>query len=138
MLSTSADDAFTTALAEKICERLAGIRFDAQEAELRLRLVLEQRATGASAISFGLDRLTTIDAARYLGLQPETLRATAKRKALELPTPYMYGKKLYWRRSELDAWVEQQRRDPRVAARGAAGGSATAADNSKSDWVERR
>ncbi len=117
MLSTSVDDAFTTALADKICERLAGIRFDAQEAELRLRLALEQRVTGASAISFGLDRLTTIDAARYLGLQPETLRATAKRRLLGLPEPYNYGKKLFWRRSELDAWVETQRRGAGYSAR---------------------
>jgi predicted DNA-binding transcriptional regulator AlpA len=106
MLSTFVDDAFTTTLADKICERLTGIRFDAQEAELRLRLALEQRVSGASTISFGLDRLSTTDAASYLGLQAETLRATVKRKALELPTPYMYGKKLYWRRSELDAWVK--------------------------------
>jgi hypothetical protein len=113
MLSTSVD-ALTTALADKIYERLTG-HFDAEEAGLRLRLALEQRVTGASAISFGLDRLTTTDAAKYLGLQPETLRATAKRRLLALPEPYNYGKKLFWRRSELDAWIEQQRRDPRAS-----------------------
>jgi hypothetical protein len=85
------NDAFTAALADKICERLTGLCFAAQEADLRLRLALEQRVTGASAISFGLDRLSTTDAAAYLGLQAETLRATAKRKALDLPTPYIYG-----------------------------------------------
>ena len=58
---------------------------------------------------FGLDRLNTDDAAAYLGLQAETLRATAKRKSLDLPEPYSYGKKLFWRRTELDAWVERQR-----------------------------
>lgn len=127
------NDAFTAALADKICERLTGLGFAAQEADLRLRLALEQRMTGASAISFGLDRLSTTDAAAYLGLQAETLRATAKRKALDLPIPYIYGKKLYWRRSELDTWVEQQRRAPSAAVRGAAGGRAIAADTSKSD-----
>jgi hypothetical protein len=91
------NDAFTAALADKICERLTGLCFAAQEADLRLRLALEQRVTGASAISFGLDRLSTTDAAAYLGLQAETLRATAKCKALDLPTPYIYGKKMYCR-----------------------------------------
>src|SRR6202044_2767086 len=106
------NDAFTAALADKICERLTGLGFAAQEADLRLRVALYQRMTGASAISSGLDRLSTTDAAAYLGLQAESLRATAKRKALDLPIPYTYGKKLYWRRSELDSWVEQQRGAP--------------------------
>jgi hypothetical protein len=110
MLSTSTDDAFTAALADKICERLTGVRFDAQEADLRLRLALEQRLTGSDVVPFGLDRLTTSDTASYIGLQAETLRSTAKRKLLGLPEPYNYGKKLFWRRSELDAWVEARRR----------------------------
>jgi hypothetical protein len=110
MLSASVDEAFTTALADKICERLTGVHFDAQEADLRLRLALEQRVTGRGATPFGLDRLSTSDVALYLGLRAETLRARAKRRQMGLPEPYTYGKKLFWRRSELDAWVEQQRR----------------------------
>jgi hypothetical protein len=64
-------------------------------------------------------------------LQAETLRATAKRKALELPTPYIYGKKLYWRRSELDAWVEQRRREPRAVLVEGGRGGGPAADHAE-------
>jgi hypothetical protein len=96
-------------IADAIYEKLVGANFDLIENDLRLRLAIEQRLTGSGAVPFGLDRLTTTDAAAYLGLQPETMRATAKRKVLGLPTPYCFGKKLFWRRSELDAWVEQQR-----------------------------
>jgi hypothetical protein len=112
MLPASVDDAFSTTLADKIVERLIGANFDAIEADLRLRLALEQRLTGAGGTPFGLDRLSTSEVALYLGLRAETLRATAKRRLLGLPEPYNYGKKLFWRRSELDAWVEQQRSRP--------------------------
>jgi hypothetical protein len=113
MLPASVDDAFSSTLADRIVERLIGANFDAIEADLRLRLAIEQRVAGSSATPFGLDRLSTSDAALYLGLRAETLRATAKRRQLKLPEPYNYGKKLFWRRSELDAWVEKQRREPR-------------------------
>jgi predicted DNA-binding transcriptional regulator AlpA len=129
------DDRLISGIAAAIYSKLVGADFDVIDHDLRLRLALEQRLTGSHSVPFGLDRLSTTDAAAYLGLQAETLRATAKRKALDLPTPYTYGKKLYWRRSELDAWVEQQRRDARVAACWATGGSATATDRSKSDRV---
>jgi hypothetical protein len=107
------DDKLIGGIADAIYAKLIGANFDAVEADLRLRLALEQRLTGAGAVPFGLDRLTTTDTAAYLGLQAETLRSTAKRKALNLPDPYNYGKKLFWRRSELDAWVENQRSEPR-------------------------
>jgi hypothetical protein len=103
------DDKLIGGIADAIYEKLVGANFDLIENDLRLRLAIEQRLTGAGAVPFGLDRLTTTDAAAYLGLQPETMRATAKRKVLGLPTPYSFGKKLFWRRSELDAWVERQR-----------------------------
>ena len=76
---------------------------------MRLRLAIEQRLTGSDAAPYGLDRMNTTDAAAYLGVMPETLRSIAKRKALKLPEPYGYAKKLFWRRSELDGWVEKQR-----------------------------
>ena len=109
------NDAFTAALADKICERLTGLCFAAQEADLRLRLALEQRVTGASAISFGLDRLSTSDAAAYLGTGGNAARHGEAQTSL--PLPYAYGKKLFWRRSEeASAWVERRRRAPHGAS----------------------
>jgi hypothetical protein len=96
-------------IADAVYAKLIGANFDVMEADLRLRLALEQRLTGTGAVPFGLDRLNTVDTAAYLGLQAETLRSTMKRRQLALPEPYNYGKKLFWRRSELDAWVEKQR-----------------------------
>jgi hypothetical protein len=105
-----------TAADQRHCRRryakLVGANFDLIEHDLRMRLALEQRLTGAAAVPFGLDRMNTTHTAGYLGLKPETLRSTAKRKLLGLPEPYSFGKKLFWRRSELDAWVERQRREP--------------------------
>ena len=104
----SSNDNLIDNLASSIFERLVGVGFDAPEHYLKLRLALEHHLTGGS-VPFGLDRLNTDDAANYLGLQAETLRSTSKRRSLNLPTPYNFGKKLFWRRSELDAWLEQQR-----------------------------
>jgi hypothetical protein len=106
------DDKLIGGIADAIYAKIVGANFDIVEHDLRLRLALEQRLTGSGAIPFGLDRLTATDTAAYLGLQAETLRATGKRKLLGLPEPYNYGKKLFWRRSELDAWVEKQRGGP--------------------------
>jgi predicted DNA-binding transcriptional regulator AlpA len=103
------NDKLIDGIADAIYGKLIGANVDAVEADLRLRLALEQRLTGAGATPFGLDRLSTADTAAYLGLQAETLRATQKRRQLALPKPYSYGKKLFWRRSELDAWIEKQR-----------------------------
>ena len=96
-------------IADAVYTKLVGANFDLIENDLRLRLAIEQRLSGIATAPYGLDRMTTLDAATYLGLQAETLRATAKRKTLRLPEPYSYGKKLFWRRSELDAWAEKQR-----------------------------
>ena len=96
------DDKLISGIADAIYCKLVGADFDIIGDDLRLRLALEQRLTGSGAVPFGLDRLTTNDTAAYLGLQAETLRSTAKRKLLRLPEPYNYGKKLFWRRSELD------------------------------------
>jgi hypothetical protein len=103
------DDKLIDGIADAIYAKLVGANFEAVEHDLRLRLALEQRLTGAGAVPFGLDRLSSADAAAFLGLQTETLRSTAKRKALALPAPYHYGKKLFWRRSELETWAERQR-----------------------------
>jgi hypothetical protein len=103
------DDKLIGGIADAIYAKLVGANFDAVETDLRLRLALEQRLTGAGAVPFGLDRLSTVDAAAFLGLQAETLRSTMKRRQLGLPAPYSYGKKLFWRRSELETWIEKQR-----------------------------
>jgi hypothetical protein len=60
-------------------------------------------------VPFGLDKLGTAEAASYIGVQPETLRDKVKRRQLGLPTPYSFARKLFWRRSEVDAWIEAQR-----------------------------
>ena len=104
------DDKLIIGIADAVYAKLVGANFDLIEHDLRLRLALEQRLTGAGAVPFGLDRMNTTDTAAYIGLQVETLRSTAKRKLLGLPEPYNYGKKLFWRRSEIDGWAEQQRR----------------------------
>jgi hypothetical protein len=103
------DDRLITGIAEAVYAKLVGANYDIIENDLRLRLAIEQRLIGNVITPYGLDRLNTVDAAAYLGLQPETLRSTAKRKSLGLPEPYSYGKKLFWRRSELDQWTEKQR-----------------------------
>jgi hypothetical protein len=86
------DDKLISGIADALYSKLVGVDFDVIDHDLRLRLALEQRLTGGGSVPFGLDRLNTTDAAAYLGLQPETLRANAKRKALDLPIPYIYGK----------------------------------------------
>jgi hypothetical protein len=110
------DDKLIGGIADAIYAKIVGANFNLIEHDLRLRLALEQHLTGSGAVPFGLDRMTTVDTAAYLGLQAETLRSTAKRRLLRLPEPYNYGKKLFWRRSELDDWVERQRREPRPDA----------------------
>ena len=52
------DDKLIDGIADAIYARLIGANFDAVEADLRLRLALEQRLTGAGVIPFGLDRLS--------------------------------------------------------------------------------
>ena len=80
------DDKLIGGIADAVYTKMVGANFDLIENDLRLRLALEQRLTGSGAVPFGLDRLSTTDAGAYLGLQPETLRSTAKRRLLGLPT----------------------------------------------------
>lgn len=96
-------------IADAIWARMVGSHFDPAEHHLKMQLAVQQHFAPSGAIPFGLDRLTTDDAAAYLGLRPETLHDRVKRSRLALPEPYRYGKKLFWRRSELDRWVEHQR-----------------------------
>jgi predicted DNA-binding transcriptional regulator AlpA len=72
-------------------------------------LALESRLLGGNKVPFGLDKLGTAETASYIGVQPETLRDKVKRRHLGLPAPYAFARKLFWRRSELDAWIEAQR-----------------------------
>jgi excisionase family DNA binding protein len=94
-------------IADAIWARLVAADFT--EHQLKLRLAIEQKLSSSNVVPFGLDRLTTDDTAAYLGLQSETLRSRVKRRRLGLPEPYSYGRKIWWRRSELDGWIEQQR-----------------------------
>jgi hypothetical protein len=57
------DDKLIDGLAGAIYARLVGANFDAIENDLRLRLALEQRLSSGGAVPFGLDRLSTSDAA---------------------------------------------------------------------------
>jgi predicted DNA-binding transcriptional regulator AlpA len=104
-------------IADAIWARMVGSSFDPAEHHLKVQLAMEQRYGPAGAVPFGLDRLTTEDTAAYLGLRPETLHDRVKRSRLALPEPYRYGKKLFWRRSELDRWVEHQRDTKSLARR---------------------
>jgi excisionase family DNA binding protein len=60
-----------------------------------------------TAISFPQDRLTRPQAAEYLGLRPSTLEADASYGRLSIPF-YRLGSRIYYRRSELDAWLESR------------------------------
>lgn len=59
---------------------------------------------------FEHDRLTREQAAAYLGLAPTTLEADASRHCLGIPF-YRLGVRgrVFYRRSELDAWIESRR-----------------------------
>jgi predicted DNA-binding transcriptional regulator AlpA len=96
-------------LADALWARMAGANTDPIELNLRARLALEHRLLGGSVPAFGLDKLGTEETAAYIGLNAETLRDKTKRRTLGIPTPYKYGRKLFWRRSELDQWIERQR-----------------------------
>ncbi len=96
-------------IADALWARLVGANFDPIEHQLKLRLAIEQQLSSSNGVPFGLDRLSTDDTAAYLGLQSETLRSKVKRRKLGLPDPYAFGRKMWWRRSELDGWIEQRR-----------------------------
>jgi predicted DNA-binding transcriptional regulator AlpA len=97
-------------LADAIWLRIVGSHLDAVDLNLRAKLAIQERMRGSVVAPFGIDKLSTFETAAYLGgLKVDTLRDTAKRAALGLPKPYSIGRSLFWRRSELDEWVEQQR-----------------------------
>ena len=73
------------------------------------KLAIEQRLLGREKMPFGLDKLTTAETATYIGCQEQSLHDKKKRRALGIPEPFNIGRKLFWRRSEVDAWIEQQR-----------------------------
>jgi predicted DNA-binding transcriptional regulator AlpA len=101
------DDAVEN-LADAIWNRLVGAHCDPIELNMRAKLALETRLSGGTP-PFGVDKLSTGETAAYVGLQVETLREPRKRQNLKFPAPYRYGRKMFWRRSELDAWIERQR-----------------------------
>jgi hypothetical protein len=77
-------------------------------ANLRHRLLLEQHILGGTP-PFGIDKMTTVETANYIGVAPQQLRSPSAREELGLPVPYGIGKKMFWRRSELDRWIETKR-----------------------------
>lgn len=103
------DDPLAESIADSIWMKLIGANFDVVEHDLKLRLAIEQRLNPSQRVPFGLDRLSTVDAGAYMGIQPETLRDRVKRRRLDLPDHYAFAKKLFWRRSDLDAWLERHR-----------------------------
>lgn len=96
-------------LAEALWAKMVGSNCDPVDLNLRAKLALESRILGGDKVPFGLDKLGTAETASYIGVQPETLRDKVKRRHLRLPAPYAFARKLFWRRSELDAWIEAQR-----------------------------
>jgi predicted DNA-binding transcriptional regulator AlpA len=102
-------DSLVDNLADALWARMVGSNCDPVELNLRAKLALEHRLLGGNPPSFGLDKLVTEETAAYSGVKPETLRDRTKRRILGFPAPYKYGRKLFWRRSELDQWIEQQR-----------------------------
>jgi predicted DNA-binding transcriptional regulator AlpA len=96
-------------LADALWTRIVGANCDPIEINLTMKLALEQRLIGGGAPPFGLDKLGTEETAAYIGVKAETLRDKTKRRILGVPQPYNYGRKLFWRRSELDQWIERQR-----------------------------
>jgi predicted DNA-binding transcriptional regulator AlpA len=115
MPQTILPDDVIEGIADALWARLVGANFDIAEHQLKLRLAIEQKLSSTKGVPFGLDRLSTDDTAAYLGLQSETLRSRVKRRRLCLPEPYSYGRKMWWRRSELDGWIEQQRQGSTTA-----------------------
>ena len=96
-------------IADRLYARFVGSDISVIGQELRMRLLLEQNLNPGVPVPYGLDRLDVWQTAEYIGLKPETLRDRAKRRKLGMPDPFSIGKKLAWRRSELDGWIEGQR-----------------------------
>jgi predicted DNA-binding transcriptional regulator AlpA len=102
-------DAVLDAIAEGIWARMVGANHSPLEYDLRARLALESKILGSTRTPFGLDRLSCEETAIYLGVLAETLRDRVKRRALGIPEPYHIGRKLFWRRSDIDLWIETRR-----------------------------
>ena len=96
-------------IADRLYARFVGSDISVIGQELRMRLLLEQNLNPGAPVPYGLDRLDVWQTAEYIGLKPETLRDRTKRRKLGMPNPFSIGKKLAWRRSELDGWIEGQR-----------------------------
>ena len=96
-------------IADRLYARFVGSDISVIGQELRMRLLLEQNLNPGAPVPFGIDRLDVWQTAEYIGLKPETLRDRTKRRKLGMPDPFSIGKKLAWRRSELDGWIEGQR-----------------------------
>lgn len=60
--------------------------------------------------NFQSDRLTRPEAAQYLGLKPTTLEADVVFRRLNIPF-YRIGSRVFYRRSDLDQWLESRRID---------------------------
>jgi predicted DNA-binding transcriptional regulator AlpA len=105
----SLSEAVIAQLADELWGRFAGSNCDPIEMNLRAKLALEHSLRGKGALPFGLDKLGTEETAAYIGIKAETLRDRVKRRILGVPPPYNLGRKLFWRRSELDQWIERQR-----------------------------
>jgi len=97
------------ALADRLWAKIVGAQFNPIELHLRAKLALEHRLLGSTTPSFGLDKMSIDETAAYIGVQAETLRDKSKRRALGIPEPYPIARKLFWRRSELDPWIETRR-----------------------------
>lgn len=61
-----------------------------------------------ATLKFSEDRLTRKEAAAYLGISAITLIVDAKRRHLLVPF-YRVGRRCYYRRTELDAWLTSRR-----------------------------
>jgi excisionase family DNA binding protein len=58
-------------------------------------------------VSFQTDRLDRPQAADYLGLRPATLEADVTHRRLRIPF-YRLGSRVYYRKSDLDQWLESK------------------------------
>lgn len=61
--------------------------------------------------NFQNDRMTRPTAAEYLGLKVPTLEADVVSRRLGIPF-YKLGSRVYYRKSDLDTWIEARRVAP--------------------------
>ena len=96
-------------MADRLWTKIVGVQFNPIELHLRAKLALEHHLLGSTTPSFGLDKMSAAETAAYVGVQVETLRDRSKRRVLGIPEPYPIARKLFWRRSEIDPWIEARR-----------------------------